>query len=159
MVAGPIPLTLRRPSIERKGPSESRLATIRFASAGPTRGRVSISGADAVSRSTKAASAARTPFGAFRPRLSALLGALPATVSMNGEPMSIRGDGGGKPRRLLHGTDATPPTTFTPVSRPRGATKRGPRGFAPVPPDFTLLFPFEFRSPFDATAALFAAKA
>jgi hypothetical protein len=73
----------------------------------------------------------------------------------------MRGTGGGNPRRSFQGTLDTPPTTFGAVSRPRGATKRGPRGF------FVLLVVMEpFRSfarasfaAVWATAALFAAKA
>ena len=51
-MAGPTPRTRSNPSREPKGPSESRSATMRRASAGPMRGRRSRDSAGAVSRST-----------------------------------------------------------------------------------------------------------
>jgi hypothetical protein len=70
-----------------KGPAESRLATMRRARAGPTRGSVSISGSVAVSRSIGLADgrAAVWPIG-----LGVAIGAQTF--------MSIRGPGGGNPR-------------------------------------------------------------
>src|SRR3990170_5654007 len=51
-IEGPIPLTLSRPSLDPKGPKESRSATIRRARAGPIYLRDSISSAVATSIST-----------------------------------------------------------------------------------------------------------
>ena len=51
-VAGPSPFTRSRAPSEPNAPNESRLATMRLASAGPTQGRSSISRSDARSRST-----------------------------------------------------------------------------------------------------------
>jgi hypothetical protein len=67
MVAGPTPLTRRSPSSDRKGPRESRLATIRLASAGPTLGKVSMASGDAVSRSIGPASWGAGAFPFLRP--------------------------------------------------------------------------------------------
>src|SRR5919106_2995506 len=50
-MAGPTPLTRSKLSREPKGPRESRSAIIRFASAGPIRGRRRSDSAGAVSRS------------------------------------------------------------------------------------------------------------
>ena len=52
-MAGPTPLTRWNPSREPKGPSESRSAIIRFARAGPMRGRRSSDSAGALSRSSR----------------------------------------------------------------------------------------------------------
>ena len=51
-IEGPTPLTRSRPSLEPKGPKESRSATIRRARAGPMCLKDSISSAVATSRST-----------------------------------------------------------------------------------------------------------
>ena len=51
-IEGPMPLTLNKPSLEPKGPSESRSATIRLAMAGPMCLSDSISASVATSRST-----------------------------------------------------------------------------------------------------------
>src|SRR5947199_8784349 len=51
-IEGPTPFTRERPSIEPNGPKESRSATMRFASAGPTYLKDSISFSVATSRST-----------------------------------------------------------------------------------------------------------
>ncbi len=136
-VAAPTPFTRRNPSIDPNGPSESRLATILFARAGPTRGSRSSSAIVATSRS-RGVAAVGGALARPRPRSGA------KSVAGGGLPMSIRGAGGGNPigergagsgscrpaerRRPVDvqgaGTEATPPTTFGTLSHPFGATNR-----------------------------------
>jgi len=127
---GPTPRTRSTAAISPNGPSESRLATMRRASAGPMRGSRSISAAPATSRST----------GEGRGTRSAARGAPAApALSPDGRPASSPAP---RRSRLVRLPDAV--TLFLPralrrvhpldVPRQRLPRRRGGRRALPPPP-------------------------